>query len=184
MWTKKLNKTKNTIVAVSAINLKILLGFVCIFSMQILVGCETVPERVKSPEKAEKQVEEYLLEKKVEPPKAPTAIGKAIAVDTKNQRAWLFENGEISLETPVTPGKASTPTPKGRFRVINKHKDWTSTIYHVPMPHFLRLNPGYFGLHEGPMRPYPASHGCVRLPKEKAQEFFESTPIGTPVWIY
>jgi hypothetical protein len=158
----------------------ILLG-VCTLS---IAGCETLPERITAPQKREAEVENYLLKKKVTTPPPPTTKGKSIAIDTTNQRAWLFDNGIEILSSPVTPGKPSSPTPKGKFWVINKHKDWTSTIYHVPMPYFLRLNPGYFGLHEGPMQIYPASHGCIRLPKKQASEFFELTPIGTKVLIY
>jgi hypothetical protein len=30
---------------------------------------------------------------------------------------------------------------------------------------------------------YPASHGCIRLPKEMAVHFFENADVGTPVTV-
>jgi hypothetical protein len=30
---------------------------------------------------------------------------------------------------------------------------------------------------------YPASHGCIRMPKEMAAHFFQNAAIGTPVAI-
>jgi lipoprotein-anchoring transpeptidase ErfK/SrfK len=89
----------------------------------------------------------------------------------------------VEVVTSICSGKPGYETPKGSFYVINKHRDWVSTIYHVPMPYFLRLNPGIFGLHAGQIALRPASHGCVRLPREKAAQFFEATPVGARVVI-
>jgi lipoprotein-anchoring transpeptidase ErfK/SrfK len=155
-----------------------------ILILAINPSCESVPKRVKNPQSAEEQVVNYLMARKVDPPKPPKTKGTSIVVDTSNQRAWLFSEGSLALTSPITPGKPSSPTPKGKYHVIKKHEDWTSTIYGVGMPYFLRLNPWFFGLHEGPMSIKPASHGCIRLPTNKAKEFFNATPIGTPVWIY
>ena len=48
------------------------------------------------------------------------------------------------------------------------------------MPYFLRVHGG-IGMHAGYLPGYPASHGCIRLPKEMALKFFEDAPVGTPV---
>ncbi len=37
------------------------------------------------------------------------------------------------------------------------------------------------GMHAGYLPGYPASHGCIRLPKGAAKRFFENAPLGTPV---
>lgn len=39
------------------------------------------------------------------------------------------------------------------------------------------------GMHAGYLLGYPASHGCIRLPKEMAARFFQNVTIGTPVAI-
>lgn len=116
-------------------------------------------------------------------PEAQVTTGISIIVSLKNQCAWLYQDGKVINTSAVCTGKPGKRTPTGNFYVISKHKKWTSTIYHVPMPYFLRLNPGYFGLHAGYMAGKPASHGCIRMPKEKAAEFFSVVPVGTPVKI-
>jgi hypothetical protein len=39
-------------------------------------------------------------------------------------------------------------------------------------------------MHAGHLPGYPASHGCVRLPKEKAIALFQAVEIGTPVTVF
>jgi hypothetical protein len=56
------------------------------------------------------------------------------------------------------------------------------------MPYFLRLKHQKsgitsIGLHAGYLPGYPASHGCIRLPKPAAERFFNETGTGTPVYI-
>jgi lipoprotein-anchoring transpeptidase ErfK/SrfK len=127
--------------------------------------------------------EDILMKKVVSTPTAPKNVGTSIRISLADQRAWLFEHGKPVLVSSITPGKKTSPTPKGKFHIINKHRHWTSTIYNVPMPYFLRLNPGYFGLHQGQMKTTPASHGCIRLPQKEASEFFQLAKVGDPVWI-
>ena len=50
------------------------------------------------------------------------------------------------------------------------------------MPYFLRIH-GAIGMQAGYLPGYPASHGCIRLPKDMAIRFFQDAPIGTPVAI-
>lgn len=56
------------------------------------------------------------------------------------------------------------------------------------MPYFLRLKHGRsgitsIGMHAGYLPGYPASHGCIRLPRPAAAKFFQETGTGTPVYI-
>jgi hypothetical protein len=37
------------------------------------------------------------------------------------------------------------------------------------------------GMHAGYLPGYPASHGCVRMPRDLAAEFFARVHVGTPV---
>jgi hypothetical protein len=127
--------------------------------------------------------EDILMQKVVRTPEAPSKEGTSIHVSLEHKRAWLFKDGDPILVSSITPGKKSSPTPRGKFHIIRKHRHWTSTIYNVPMPYFLRLNPHYFGLHQGTMHVNPASRGCVRLPPKEASEFFSMAKVGDPVWI-
>jgi len=36
-------------------------------------------------------------------------------------------------------------------------------------------------MHAGYLPGYPASHGCVRLPREMAGHFYNNVSLGTPV---
>ena len=106
-----------------------------------------------------------------------------ITIDLLTQKAFLWRNGKIVLSTPISSGRSSHPTPRGRFLVTNKYRHWKSTLYPAKMPFFLRLSCGDFGLHMGALPGYPASHGCIRLPERSARRLYASVPIGTLVEI-
>lgn len=53
----------------------------------------------------------------------------------------------------------------------------------APMRYFLRFQGGN-GLHAGYLPGYPASHGCVRMPEDKAILFYNNVTVGTPVHIF
>lgn len=55
----------------------------------------------------------------------------------------------------------------------------------APMPYWMRLTSYGIGMHVGPIpNPgSPASHGCIRMPREMAQVLFENAPSGTRVTI-
>jgi lipoprotein-anchoring transpeptidase ErfK/SrfK len=127
--------------------------------------------------------EDILMREDVAVPPAPDGSHASIHVNLAKKRAWLYRNGSLAHTSPVCTGKTGFETPTGVFRVIAKHQDWVSTLYHVPMPFFLRLNAddGKVGLHSGAIALEPASHGCIRLPRNMAETFFEESPVGTRV---
>lgn len=53
----------------------------------------------------------------------------------------------------------------------------------APMPYWMRLTSYGIGMHGGliPEPGQPASHGCIRLPKEFVPMLFEVVNVGTPV---
>jgi lipoprotein-anchoring transpeptidase ErfK/SrfK len=52
----------------------------------------------------------------------------------------------------------------------------------APMPYYMEFSPA-LGMHGGYRPGYPASHGCVRMPKDLAAQFFERVHIGTSVMV-
>jgi hypothetical protein len=50
------------------------------------------------------------------------------------------------------------------------------------MPYFMEFSPA-IGMHAGYLPGYPASHGCVRMPRDLAEQFFERVHSGTPVTV-
>jgi hypothetical protein len=55
----------------------------------------------------------------------------------------------------------------------------------APMPYWMRLTHYGIGMHVGniPRPGEPASHGCIRMPKDFVPTLFEMVKIGTPVMI-
>ena len=114
------------------------------------------------------------------PDKEPQVV---VTVNLSRQRAVLRVEGEKKLETSISTGRAGFATPEGRYVVTQKYREWMSTIYKQPMPYFMRLNCGNFGLHSGYVTGTPVSHGCIRLPDAVARKFFEIITAGDEVII-
>jgi lipoprotein-anchoring transpeptidase ErfK/SrfK len=107
-----------------------------------------------------------------------------IEVDKTHQVLYLVRGGEISLISPVsTAGIAGYYTPEGRFAIYRK------VVGYDPSPLGVLLNPMYFvggyAIHGNPsVPPYPASHGCVRVPNFVIYRLFSSEPYGETVYVY
>ena len=128
--------------------------------------------------------QEYLFIMRIllgRPPESEPDI--LVTVDLSQQKAFLSKNGEIIDKTSVSTGREGYDTPQGRYLVTDKHSSWTSTIYHVEMPWFMRLNCSSIGLHSGYVTGEPASHGCIRLPYEKVKKWFGIVKVGDEVQI-
>ena len=104
-------------------------------------------------------------------------------ISLSRQRVTLYKNDQAVRTAKVSTGKKSTPTPTGKFVITDKQPDWVSTIYKVPMPFFMRLSCKEIGLHAGVVPGYPASHGCIRMPRGEVQAFYKLLRIGDPVTI-
>jgi ankyrin repeat protein len=116
--------------------------------------------------------------------KDPHREQRHIEIKLSEQRARLFdEAGNEIFSTKVSTGRKGYATPTGEFVITDKNRDWTSTIYHASMPYFQRLSCRDFGLHQGVVPNYPASHGCIRVPAGNAAKLFSITQAGDRVRI-
>ncbi|MES2660259.1 MAG: ankyrin repeat domain-containing protein [Verrucomicrobiota bacterium] len=107
---------------------------------------------------------------------------RRIEIRLSEQRARVFDAmGNEIFTTKVSTGKKGHDTPTGEYVITNKYRDWQSTLYHASMPYFQRLSCGDFGLHQGNVPNYPASHGCIRVPAGNAQKLFTMTQSGDRV---
>lgn len=106
-----------------------------------------------------------------------------VTVDLSQQKAYLQQFGQVIDQTSISTGREGYDTPAGRYVVTDKHQNWTSTIYKVSMPWFMRLNCSDIGLHAGYVTGAPASHGCIRLPSSKARKWFDLVKVGDEVQI-
>ena len=114
-------------------------------------------------------------------PKNPSAV--KVKISTSAQRLYVVEGNEVLLATPVTVGKASSPTPQGDFRIYSKvahRRRISQPDAGYPMTYWMEFKPAY-GIHWGFVKPYPNTMGCVRMPLIAAQEVFDIVPKGAPL---
>lgn len=140
------------------------------------------------------------------------AGNSALEISLVEQRGVLLVDGAVAMDFPVATGKASHPTPKGAYKIIEKKKDHESNLYGrmvsgegqtvvsdadtrehpvpeggrfvgAPMPYWMRLTPNGVGLHVGYVPGRPASHGCIRLKRDAALQLFDILEPGSPVTI-
>src|SRR5437764_914953 len=104
-----------------------------------------------------------------------------IEISLASQRMSLIKDGVPIMNSICSTGREGYGTKRGFFVITDKERNHRSTIYHVDMPYFMRLSCLDFGMHEGVVPNYPASHGCIRLPGETARKLFAEIPIGTVV---
>ena len=125
---------------------------------------------------------------RLEKPRVPTPRygdpADHIEVDKAHQVLYIVRSGKITLISPVaTAGIAGYYTPVGKFAIYDKRPGWDTS------PLGVLWNPMYFvggyAIHGGdPVPPYPASHGCVRVPDFVISRLFASEPYGEVVYVY
>jgi len=131
-----------------------------------------------------------------------------ITISLSKQRVYLLIGGELAIDSPIASGRRQGWTPKGSFTVLEKDLNHHSNRYGdlvddqgrivrknvtcgasggifrgANMKYFLRLTWEGVGMHAGILPGYPASHGCIRLPREVAERLFKIVPTGTPVLV-
>jgi lipoprotein-anchoring transpeptidase ErfK/SrfK len=108
----------------------------------------------------------------------------AIIISLSAQELYLYQNSKVVFETKLSTGRKHLPTPRGYYQITEKDVYHTSSLYHVSMPYFMRLDGEAFGIHYGCNPGYPASHGCIRVGSmQAAKMLFRMTPSGTSVII-
>jgi lipoprotein-anchoring transpeptidase ErfK/SrfK len=105
-----------------------------------------------------------------------------IEIDKARQILMVVRNGRAVLVSPVSTGGGYW-TPVGRFSIIRKIPGYD------PSPLGVLYKPMYFyggyAIHGNPsVPPYPASHGCVRVPNFVADRLYESERYGEAVFVY
>ncbi len=127
------------------------------------------------------QVEEEASVRRAAP---VTSNGVRVVVSIPLQKAYVFDDGELVGTSPVSTGKRGHETPTGRFRILQKKVHHRSSKYdNAPMPYMQRLTNYGIAIHAGALPGYPASHGCIRLPRSFAKKLYGLTDYGTRVTI-
>ena len=121
-------------------------------------------------------------------------LSQRLEVNLKTQRLSYYVGGQKWQEFIVSSGRSGMPTPKGKFKIVNKVvKAWSKT-YKLWMPYWMGLSSNGIGIHELPVWPsgyregenhlgIPVSHGCVRLGVGPAKYLFDRIATGTEVTI-
>jgi len=107
-----------------------------------------------------------------------------IEVDKAKQVLYVVRDGKVVHISPVsTAGLPGRFTPVGQFSIFRKVPGYD------PSPLGILYKPMYFtggyAIHGNPsVPPYPASHGCVRVPNFVIERLYDSEPYGETVYVY
>ncbi|HEX8373167.1 MAG TPA: L,D-transpeptidase family protein [Chthoniobacterales bacterium] len=127
------------------------------------------------------------------------------------QRAYFYKGDQLVGVSQISSGREGYDTPSGSYKIIQKSPDHVSNLYGdfvddagnvvvanvsvkdkrppgtkfkgASMPFFMRVVGGV-GMHAGYLPGYPASHGCIRMPRHMAETFFNNVSLGTPVELH
>ncbi|WP_209015208.1 L,D-transpeptidase family protein [Roseibium limicola] len=103
-------------------------------------------------------------------------------VSLKAQKIDVYRGTELLSSSPISSGQNGHRTPTGVFSILEKRRRHFSNIYNnAPMPYMQRLTWSGIALHQGRLPGYPASHGCIRMPKAFAMDLFGLTQRGMHV---
>jgi lipoprotein-anchoring transpeptidase ErfK/SrfK len=107
-----------------------------------------------------------------------------LEVNKGRQVLYVVRGSRVALIVPVsTAGLPGKFTPVGRFSIYRK------VVGFDPSPLGTLYDPMYFtagyAIHGNPsVPPYPASHGCVRVPMWVAPHLYATNPYGETVYVY
>lgn len=105
-------------------------------------------------------------------------------VSIDDQKISVFRGTELIETAPISSGRRGYSTPTGVFSILEKRRRHFSNLYdNAPMPYMQRLTWSGIALHQGRLPGYPASHGCIRLPKQFAKTLFGMTSRGMHVLV-
>ncbi len=122
------------------------------------------------------------------------SVTTALRVNRTTLRATLYRSGRKIWSSRIGVGKASTPTPSGRFWIRSRLRGLRSDPVYGPYAFGTAAysvlsdwpGGGVIGIH-GTNQPYlipgRPSHGCIRVPNAKIRRLWRLMPVGTPVAI-
>jgi hypothetical protein len=118
-------------------------------------------------------------------PTNPSAV--KVKLSTGAQRVYVMEGNKVLLASPCSVGPPDThaATPEGHFTIYNKQfnrRRVSQPGAGYPMTYWMEFKSAY-GMHWGFVKPYPCTHGCVRLPIKTAQKMFSVVRPGTQIHI-
>ncbi|MEZ3435615.1 MAG: L,D-transpeptidase/peptidoglycan binding protein [Lachnospiraceae bacterium] len=136
----------------------------------------------------------------------PMDMGNTYAeVDLSSQHMWLFQGGQVVLDSDVVTGNPNIwnrETPSGVYSILELQQNKTlvgeidpktgKPEYETPVSFWMRVTWSGIGFHDATWQPYfggslylsNGSHGCINMPYGQAQVLYSMLTIGTPVVIH
>lgn len=126
-------------------------------------------------------------------------------VDLSAQHMWLFQGGQVVLDSDVVTGNPNIwnrETPSGVYSILEMQQNKTlvgeinpktgKPEYETPVSFWMRVTWSGIGFHDATWQPYfggslylsNGSHGCINMPYGQAQALYSMLSIGTPVVIH
>lgn len=179
----------------------------------LFISCSTLPIRI-NPHNTFKNKSDYKssseIYKNEDLLNASNYNNTRISIDISDQRAQLYVNEKVALDTPCCTGRSGKRTPTGNFKIKEKIKDKRSTIFGrlykngkqvyggdrrkykgssdrfvgSSLPYWMRLTGDGIGMHYSKnVKRYPASAGCIRMPMDGVKTIYSKVRRGTPVTV-
>jgi lipoprotein-anchoring transpeptidase ErfK/SrfK len=128
-------------------------------------------------------------------PTRATSARRQVLVSVPDRKLAVIENGKVLRTFSVSVGAVGSPSPTGKFEIVNRLAD--PTYYHAGVvipagknnplgPRWVGLNKQGYGIH-GTSAPgsigKAASHGCIRMHNRDVVEFAMLVNVGDTVEI-
>ncbi|MFD5326343.1 peptidoglycan-binding protein [Streptomyces sp. NPDC127092] len=125
---------------------------------------------------------------KLDTPDPRCMTGRVLCISKESRTlAWMID-GKVVSSLDVRFGSENTPTREGEFKVEWKARNWTSTIYHTPMPYAMFFSRGQAVHYSADFaaRGYNGgSHGCVNVrDKARLAVLFDQVKVGDKVVVH
>jgi N-acetylmuramoyl-L-alanine amidase len=112
-------------------------------------------------------------------PRARYPSGDHVEVSKGRQVLFLVRDGKVTLVVPVSTG-ATGNTPLGHWPVYSRVPGFNAKAMY-----YSSFFTGAYAIHGyQSVPPYPASHGCVRIPLWVAYRLYSLIDYGTEIYIY
>ena len=124
------------------------------------------------------------------------AIRRVVLISLADRKLAVLEDGKVVAQFTVAVGAATSPSPTGKFQIVNRVSN--PTYYHpgtvIPSgkdnpvgTRWIGLNQKGYGIH-GTNAPksvgHAASHGCIRLRNRDVERLFTMLRVGDSVEIH
>lgn len=128
-------------------------------------------------------------------PTRETSARRQVLISIPDRKLAVFENGRVLRTFSVSVGAVRSPSPTGKFEIVNRLAN--PTYYHAGVvilagknnplgPRWVGLNKQGYGIH-GTSAPgsigKAASHGCIRMHNRDVVEFATLVNVGDTVEI-